>query len=313
MKAKSTQAQTYQDYAAALKSLTQIDKPADFPRVLAVSGPSGFLCHKAISVISGAWAAFGAGEAQKIEASELSYTAFQSLWAQQSLFEPTTLYVIRRASQLKGIAQWLTPIASAERVKSHLVLDFGDKIAADAQRQLSRLNAHQIHCFEPKSAADFMKIVLTFGKRAGVNLADDAVRFLLSTVGHDLARLENEITKIGLVFAGETRTISRSDVASIVGSLKEDDVFELFNVLRQGRTSAASLMTDLFLSRGESAIAVNGILARYAREQMERGSPMRGVAGLQACATADRQLKSSGMDDALVLSVAVHELLGGRV
>ncbi len=313
MKTRSIHSPTYQDFAAALKSLTQVEEPSVLPRILAVSGPSGFLCQKAISVITSSWAAFGVGEAQKIEATDLDYASFQSLWSQQSLFEPVTLYVLRRAANVKSIGSWLTGIGSIDRVKSHMVLDFGEKVSADIKRQLTRLRASHIHCVEPTSSGEFMKIVASFAKRAGLSLADDAIRFLLSAVGSDLARLENEITKMGLVFAGESRTIGQADVAGVVGCLREDDVFELFNVLRQGRAAGASLMTDLFLSRGESAIALNGILARYAREQLERGSLQRGMTGIKACATADRRLKSSGLDESMVLASVVDELLVGRV
>ena len=67
-------------------------------------------------------------------------------------------------------------------------------------------------------------------------------------------------------------------------------------------------MTESFLTRGESAIAITGIFARFSREQLERGSFKKGLAGIRGCAEADRRLKSSRMDDALILSGIIESM-----
>jgi DNA polymerase III delta subunit len=312
LKTKLSAAATYQDYVDALKLLTKAAEPSAFPRLVVLSGNSGFLRQKAFQAMASAWTKSGFGDAQTIESGDLDQATFQSLWSQQSLFEPESLYILKRASNVRGVSGWLAAIKSTDRIKSHMILDLGDKMSADVQKQMARLGATLLHCVEPTSPAEYLRISIALAKRAGVMLEDDAAKLLLDSVGCDLARLENEIAKISLVFAGASQSISRADIAGAVGCLREDDVFELFTFLRQNRPSAAALMTEAFLSRGESPIAINGIFARYARDQLERGSMGRGLLGLRACAAADRMLKSSGMDESLVLASIIDELSSGR-
>jgi DNA polymerase III delta subunit len=312
LKTKSSQVQTYHDYSSALKSLTRMEDPATFPKIIALSGPSDFLRQKAVTVTTSSWQVFGCGGAQKIEASDLDQSSFLSLWSQRSLFESRALYVVRRCSSIKSIADWLAGITSEDLVKSNLLLDFGERISVDVLKQLKRLNALQIQCVEPTATAEFEKIVMALVKRFDLKLETDGALFLLGSVGRDLSRIENEIEKLALVFAGETRTLSRSDVAGVIGGLKEEDVFSLFQLLRQGRSSMAGLVADLFLVRGESAIAINGILARYAREKLESNNPARGIAGLLACAEADRRLKSNSLEESLAIGTVIDDLFLGQ-
>jgi DNA polymerase III delta subunit len=302
LSAKYTSSSTYQGFINALKVVVQAKDASEIPRLIVVTGTSDFLHLKACLAIKSAWQKLDIGEAQSVEATELDQAKFQCFWSQVSLFEPEALYILRRAGQVKSLGAWLAAIKSQAAIKSHIVLECAGKLSADVQKQITRLQGTIIQAVEPSGMAEFSKVAETFLRRAGLTLDDEALRLLMSSMGMDLGKIENAISSLSLQFAGQNRPLSQKDIAGSLGSLREDDVFELFNLLRNGRTASAHLMTENFMTRGESAIAITGIFSRYAREQIERGSVGRGIAGVRACAVADRRLKSSRMDDALILS-----------
>ena len=128
-------------------------------------------------------------------------------------------------------------------------------------------------------------------------------------MGHDLSKIENQIEVLALQFANAGRILTRIDVAPSVGTLREDDVFELFDLLRSDKVAAAHLLCESFLERGESAIALTGIFSRFARDLIDRGNLRKGARVLRACASADRRLKSSRIDEAMVVSSIVESMM----
>lgn len=308
MAVKTSQTHSYQDFVHALKSVVGAKTPTEFPRLVVITGSSNFLHMKACHAVKVAWEALGVGEGQSIEASDLDQSKFMSLWSQVSLFEPDALYIIRRAGGIKGLGSWLAGIKTPEAIKSHIVIDCADKLLADVLKQITRLKAVVIHGTEPTAMVEFQKVAHGLARRAGVDLDDDALRLLIESMGMDLGKVENEIVNLSLRFAGRKERLTRADIAGSIGSLREDDVFELFSLLRDKRQATAHMMAGNFLTRGESAIAITGIFARYAREQIERGSLKRGLAGLKACAEADRTLKSSRIDEGIVLSGIIDRM-----
>jgi DNA polymerase III delta subunit len=306
--AKYLTSPNYQSFIAALKLVVQAKESLEIPRLIVVTGSSDFLQLKACQAIKLAWQKLDIGEPQLMETSECDQTKFQSCWSQVSLFEPEALYLFRRAGSVRGLAAWLAAIASPAAIKSHIVLECADKITADVQKQITRLQGVVIHAVEPVGMEEYSKVAETFLRRAGLELDHEALKLILSAVGMDLGKIENAISTISLQFAGQKRRLTQADIASSLGSLREDDVFELFNLLRNKRSASAHLVTENFINRGESAIAITGIFSRFTREQIERGSIARGIGGLLSCAAADRQLKSSRMDDTLILSNIIETI-----
>lgn len=308
MVSKRVQSVTYADYVATLKEVVAAKTPDEFPRLIVVTGSSPYLLFKTGQAILAAWNKFGVGTAQCVEAAELQQSEFQSLWSQVSLFEPKSLYLLRRAGALRSLPSWLSAIKSFQSLKSNLVLDCGEKIAADLSKQINRLQGVTINCVEPHGLVEFVKITQVLCKRAGIELEDNALRLILDSTGYDLGKIENEINKLALQFAGRTAPLARTEISSSIGVLREDDVFELFELLRKKNSFTAHLLAEHFLDRGESAIALTGIFARFAREQVERGNLKKGLMGLKACAIADRRLKSSRIDESLILSNVIEAM-----
>jgi DNA polymerase III delta subunit len=305
---KKTIQPSYDDYAASLRELLAAKSLENFPRLIVVSGPSAYLHVKTFDAVKSLWEKLGVGAVHSLECSDLDQREFLAMVSQSSLFEPASLYVLRRASAVKNFGSWLSMIADLSSLRSYLVVDAGEKITPDLQKQLTRLGAIKVPCFEPIGALGYRKFVIALSKRHQLNLADDAITAIIEATGLDLAKIENEVLKLSLQFSGLARLLTKADVIPALGILREDDVFELFRFLRERQLAKAHLMSECFLNRGESAIAITGIFARFAREQIERGSLRSGLAGLHACAEADRHLKTSSIDEAIALSSVIEAL-----
>lgn len=298
----------YSDYVAALKTLVATEQCDAFPRLTLIHGPSEFLRMRAMASIKNIWGRLDPSDPQHVEASTVDQVAFRGMWAQVSLFEPEIVYVVRRCDKHTKLATWLKEIKTAESIRTHLILEFGEKIPAEIQRQAQRLHATMIPCVEPTSAAECGKVVASLAKREGIVLAEDAIRLLTDAMGPDLAKLQNEIQKILLIHHGRKEPLRAVDIAGMVGSLREDHVFELFNVLRSRQGAKAQLLVEQLLDRGEKAIALTGILTRYARELIAK-NPKKGVRGLRVCAETDLLLKSSRVSEPLILGRVVDALI----
>lgn len=306
MQSKKSSQPDYEDYVYAAKVALAAETLDQFPRVTLVSGPSSYLQFKTFEAIKKLWQARDWGVVHSVESSELDQREFQTMVSQRSLFETQSLYVLRRVGAVKNFGAWLATILDKSALTAHLVFDGGEKVAADILKQMTRLKALSIPCFEPSGIAGYRKVALSLAKRHQINLSDDAVTLVLETTGYDLSKIENELMKLALRFSGANRQLQKADISGSLGILREDDIFDLFRLLRERRLSKVHLMTESFLNRGESPIAITGIFARYAREQIERGSRVHGLAGLRACIDADRRLKTSRTDDLLVLTQIIE-------
>ncbi|HEX4602277.1 MAG TPA: DNA polymerase III subunit delta, partial [Gemmatimonadales bacterium] len=76
----------------------------------------------------------------------------------------------------------------------------------------------------------------------GATLAPDAVALLVSAVGNDLASLARELEKLAAVAAD--RTVTRDDVASLVGVRRGETVQDLVEAALERRASAAARLVE---------------------------------------------------------------------
>ena len=157
----------------------------------------------------------------------------------------------------------------------------------------------------------------------------------------------DEIMRLALIFApsdgSAAAPIAAAAIAPSLGMLREDFVFELDNLLVARQYGKAQALLTGLLQRGESALALLGILARHCRmairvHEAQRGgrganprdlatelrlpfnvvkgytqyvaksSPRTFAAVLGICQEADIKLKSSGADEELVLGRVIERL-----
>lgn len=309
MAGKQIQVPTYSQYVASLRPFLSAKSENEWPKIIVITGGSVYLQQRTCQALISVWNKFKLGDAQSVEASELGHGDFRSMWSQVSLFEPRSLYIVRRANQCRGIASWFAEIKSPDSLKSNFVFEFSDKLPAEISRQLTRLGGVVIHCEEPTTTHEFEKVVDAFCRRRNLALDTQAVKLVVDSMGHDLSRIENQIEALSLQFSGAEKVLTRADIASSIGSLREDDVFELFEALRRNKLANAHLMCENFIDRGESAIALTGIFSRFARDLIERGNAKKGVNVIKSCAVADRRLKSSKIDESMIMSSIIESFL----
>ncbi|MCX6126737.1 MAG: hypothetical protein NTV34_18560 [Proteobacteria bacterium] len=298
---------TYLQYVQSLRDLGSIATAEVLPKVFIVFGPSEFLRRRTFNTLKTIFSKFEISEPQHNEAQNLEPMSFRCLWAQQSLFDPKPAHIVRRCDKHSKLAAWLKEIKTCKDIRSRLVFEFNDKIPAELNRQLNRLEALALFCIEPNTTSECEKIIINLARREGLMLADDAVKLLIESCGIELGPINNEIMKMSMVFQGRNDPIKAHDIASIIGVVREDHVFELFSHLRNRQKSKAHLLLDSLLERGEKGLALNGILSRYAREQVAR-NPERGVRGLQLCAQADVLLKTNRSSENFLLANIIDSL-----
>lgn len=178
-------------------------------------------------------------------------------------------------------------------------------------------------------------------RRQGRRIAPRALGRLMDLAGSDMLTLVNEVEKL-LLFAPESKEITESAIEQLVPSSRLHKLYELTDAMgRKDRQSAIRLIANL-LESGEPALRVSATLASHfrqvlvARELLDSGeTDSRAIAAAaqvnprwvenlirtarlfdagtarQMClrtAEIDRRLKSSGIDQKLILESLVHSL-----
>ncbi len=352
-----------QQFAAKLRALSGSDDGASWPSLIVVTGDSDFFIGKALHALRDVWkrrnhAAAGelddpvAAVINSLDATELAKDGLLDLVLSQSLFEDTQLVIVRRAEKRSDFGKLLGMLPESRDWSNPLVVAFEKPaLTAEFQRQLTRLDGQQIHVAQPLTQTDFIQFIQTTGQRARLQLTAEAQQLILNCCGRDAIVIENEINRLALLFpppedgsggqGGRMTDLGTAEIAGVLGVLREDEVFRLDDLLVNRRHAEAEILLHTLLERGESVLAVTGVLARHCRnalaiqdEMARRGAvDMSGMAArlripqvvirnfvryvpsvpratferaLAACARADVELKTSGLPDGLALSRIVE-------
>jgi DNA polymerase-3 subunit delta len=178
-------------------------------------------------------------------------------------------------------------------------------------------------------------------RRQGRKISQAALNRLLDLAGSDLLSLVNELEKL-FIYAGDSKEISESVIDQLVPSSRAHKLYELTDAIgRKDRRNALLLIGNL-LQSGEAPLRVSATFASHfrqvliARELLDSGQSdgrviaaaaqtnPRWVENLIRTARAmdtktarrmclctaeiDRRLKSSGIDQKLILESLVHSL-----
>jgi DNA polymerase III delta subunit len=107
---------------------------------------------------------------------------------------------------------------------------------------------------------------------AGKTAVGDALQLLDLRVGFNLRRLAGEIDKL-LLFIGEKKEITADDVDAVIGTSREEQIFDLTEKLGQGEFPEAAVSLRQLLQQGEPYMMILGFL----RRQFERIVTARGI------------------------------------
>jgi|GEM_PF-1476868 len=350
-------------FAAKLRELSGVHDGDLWPSLMVVSGDSDFFIGKALHALRDVWKrrshkADGplddscAAVINSMDATELAKDGLLDLVLSQSLFEDTQLVIVRRADKRSDFGKLLGMLPQSRDWSNRLVVAFEKPaLTAEFQRQLTRLDGQWIQVAQPLTQADFIQFIQTAAQRARLQLTAEAQQLILNCCGRDAIVIENEINRLAMLFpppgdgrdgqGGKMTDLGTAEISGVLGVLREDEVFRLDELLVNRRHAEAEILLHALLERGESVLAVTGVLARHCRNALavqdeiaRRGAvDMPGMAArlripqavirtfvryvpsvpratferaLAACARADVELKTSGLPDGLALSRIVE-------
>jgi DNA polymerase III delta subunit len=256
---------SFKDYGDTVRQLGDWKGLGASARPLLVYGTSEFLTQHTAKMLREHTAAALGAQIVALEASDLTADSLRGLCGQASLFEPTTMYLVRRCEQARGLPGLLKTLPTAATLANHLVFFYrGDSPAAPLRTELKRLGCRELPCFDPWPS-DLPQAVQAIARTHDVKLASDAVALLIETIGGDLVKLGHEIARLGLLHASSTAPLTAAVIAPSLGLLREDEAFRLDRLLVEGRGAEAHALIDDLIARGEKAIPLLGILASHCR------------------------------------------------
>jgi len=178
-------------------------------------------------------------------------------------------------------------------------------------------------------------------QKQGKEILPEASKMLAAYVGSSLREVQNEIDKL-YVFIGEKKTVAADDIRMVVGVSKEYNIFELQNAVGAKNLKRSVEIIERMLAAGESAVWMIVMLTRYftvlwklfdlrrrhvpAQEQatsvgvhpyflkeytqaLDLYSSPEVETAFEIIATADEQLKSTGMDEKVVMQTMLIRLM----
>jgi len=269
-----------------------------------------------------------------VRGGEVELETLASLLATPPMMAPWRVVLIREAealAQSSRARELITDLLESppEGLAVVLVTSIPQGSRAKFYRELKK-GARSIE-FPEISANDVPGWILArVGERHGLEIEEEAARALGAAVGTELGVLAQEIDKLAsLVEEGETITLSHVEAGGT--RLPEQDRWRWFDLVGERRFSEALEGLGVLLDQGESGVGLTiglgthllrvGTAAAGGRKAVEELLPahLRGwlapkIAGqakaweaeeveeaLMGLRRADRLLKSSGFDDALVL------------
>ena len=244
-----------------------------------------------------------------------------------------------KADELAGLSAYVAKpaietclVMTAEKVDARLKFFAALKKApAAVMLKLDALYERQLPAFIQEEA-----------RERGVRFEPGAAQLLCDEIGADLGQLADAVERLAS-YVGDKKVIGVADIEEVVATTRQRSVFELCNAVGEGSRERAFLMLGSLVAARESGVRVVAMLARHIRQlatarelvqqRMSRidlaqalGIPPFFVEGIEkqarrldgdghaaarmhdALFRADRDLKSSRLDDARILERLVLEL-----
>lgn len=275
----------------------------------------------------------GVATACSLEAATVDEEQWASLMDQPAFFEPASLYVLKRCEQAKQLLKLVQQMKSAGNSLNRACFLFGgDAPPVALKNALAKAGIPMVACLEPWPN-EIPPLVQDMAKELALPLTGDAVDLLVAASGTDLTTLANELRKLALILDGEAGPFSAKLVAPHLGMLREDDAFELANLLLARQWSKAHALAGALLERGESALALIGIIANHCRNaaRIAAGAPQTEIRlppsvyksyakacyrqdpapfakALERCRQVEMLLKSSRVSEELMLASVIDAL-----
>ena len=297
---------SFDSYIASLKSLES--KILSGQPVVAISyGACPFLISEAIKYLQKK-ASSTQIDLKLIDLSESQGKGLSDHWNQVGLFTSHSLCVVYGLEKSKeGLRQFL---ALAGKPSSNSFLFSYPK--ADLPKGLSD-KVTPILC-HPPLYQNLKKAIHWIALNLDLDIRDDAVQALIHLNGSDLTAIKNSLM-IAQLKRPDQKSVTSSQLLEQGVFLREDESLRLSQLILEGAKAEALLLLQDLISRGESALAILGIMSRLCRtsisslerrldsnlppmvaRQYSNYAQKQGLAsmalGLRACSEADISLKS---------------------
>jgi DNA polymerase-3 subunit delta len=217
-------------------------------------------------------------------------------------------------------------------------------VAEKADQRLKFFSAFKKHGvlikLDPLYERQLPDFVRGEAKARGVAIAPDAITMIVDEIGAELGQLADAVERLA-IYVGDKKQVVAEDVDQVVATTRQRSVFDLANAVGAGDRAQALRVLSSMLGARESGVRIVAMLARHLRqlwitsELLERtrdkfeiaqalGIPpffaddiIRQARTLDATRAkrmhaalflADKNLKSSRLDDARLLEGLILEL-----
>ncbi|MBP9706414.1 MAG: DNA polymerase III subunit delta [Oligoflexales bacterium] len=338
------------DYKSFMDSLasTTLRLISGEQSLVIIYGDCDYLLEKALSKIKSEWRKQQLGQISFVESDTLNPDVLSSYWSQRSFFAERNLAILRRIENFKNFEKIVTTMKSANKLnqpQTTLVLTYAkEKLPAPLHKALAAFGAALIPCKSPRSY-ELPLLMPELEKAHEVRFSVEARQYFLKLLGHDFTLIDNELKTLSLIYADQRaqRELTVADLQATIAGTREDEAFQLSELLLQGKDAEAELLLLQLLKRNESPLGILALLARHCRqcllilEQLTLGqdvfklAPQLGLPpfvikkylpylkkrppklfekALSGCFEADIKLKSTSIAGELVLIGVLSELCG---
>lgn len=150
----------------------------------------------------------------------------------------------------------------------------------------------------------------SMAREQGCTLEKGAAEDLADSVAADLLRMKTEIEKL-VMYAGDRKTLSRADVATMVISEKTATVWELAGLLAERQAKEALEFLNRLLRDGEEPPMVLGAIAWMYRKLIEASELGRTTSGFQAARALGMRPEQAELAIRSARKVPKEKLLAG--
>jgi DNA polymerase III delta subunit len=251
----------YRKFVTELNQLCSLNSVESFPTCLVLHGSEDFFVRSSASAYSSRWKEISGGEVLR-HGDLHDGIDWSILLGQTGLFSSSSLHVFR-VSDLRKLPAMLKKISSAQAHASFCLMVTKEELGKSADQIGPK--GKIVGC-SPPAGAEMRGFIQALGNKHGLRLNLDAAEFVLSMLGEDYQLISNEVEKLGLILADLKGTeIGHQEIAPLLGFLRDDHAFKISDLLIEGKISEAELLVRSLLEKGESALALLGILARHIR------------------------------------------------
>ena len=170
--------------------------------------------------------------------------------------------VVKRLERLREVdARKLLPLIE-NPVETTVLVFTADKL--DGRKKLSvalRKNAVSVE-FKPPFENELPQWIRRRAAAMNKTIEPEAAHVLHLGVGPNPGELVSELQKLAIYTNGR-ETITREDVAKVAGASRRATVFELADAVGQRKTGDALTVLHHLLDRGDSPVAIVGMLVRH--------------------------------------------------